>query len=746
VLQTGAAAAGMAAVSGAGVAEGSTAADDETGLDGLDPVVHLAADELDAADGDAVGTWTDLTDNGNDATQDADAKRPTYSEADGDQIAGKPVVVFDGEDDFLNLDSEAVTLDDFSVFVVGQWNASTNAMFGTYSPDTDAMDRFRIANFDAGASAYSYQFGENVWWETNVVAEVDTDPHLWGVTSTANGVGSGTHRVTPYLDGDRTYEFKYGTLHHSVDESPGDFNLGKAQLVNGEESLGLSGDGVTDMFYDGTVAEVLVFDRSLDDEEIDQVHAHLTDKYEQFDHEILDGANDPIPVTEEQLQYDGRAEDAGWRETAQERIEDHRKADLEVEVVDPAGRAVEDATVDVTMQSHEFNFGTAVSGDMVADSETGLGDTYRDVLASDFNYGTIETDLKVYNWEGSEDTRADARETVEWLNDQGHDVRGHAAFWEQYWWMNIDPDQPDEEIIQQVTDKIEERVAEFEGQLADWDCQNHPINFQQIRSDVGDEAVLDWWETAQSADTEAAMGINEMNVLTRYAWSDGYDEELVEWTNWLLENGVDVDAVGAMCHAPITNLTGIPDVISRLDRLDEAFGLPVYISEFHVPLWMGYKNWGGASQKKKDAQADYVRDFLTAVFSHPAVETFVHWNFWAGRAWRSTSCLYDVDWDLRTHGEEYLDLVFDEWWTDEEGTTGSDGIYATSAFKGEYEITVEEGKRSGDASVTVSDDGASVEVVISVGHNKSDGEGGGNGNGNGPGHGHDQDEGDDEDD
>lgn len=59
----------------------------------------LAADRITGlADGGAVGTWSDLSGNGRDATQATAAKKPTYKTA---IINGKPVVRFDGIDDYL---------------------------------------------------------------------------------------------------------------------------------------------------------------------------------------------------------------------------------------------------------------------------------------------------------------------------------------------------------------------------------------------------------------------------------------------------------------------------------------------------------------------------------------------------------------------------------------------------------------------------------------------------------------------
>jgi len=691
----------------------------------LNPEVHLAADHLSATDSDTVKTWNDLSGNGNHATQERDSAQPVYV---ADALAGEPALDFDGEDDVLRLDSEVITLDDFTLFVVARWDSKYTVMLDGFSPDNDVTDHLRIANFDleGEADAFSYQTGEKTWWETNLIARADTDPHVFAVTSDADALVAGSHEVTAYLDGETVPDLASGTLNHSVSSRPGDLRLGGGYVAE-SDSL----DAVTngEKYFDGVIAEVVLFDTHLPDESIQQVNEYLADKYGQFGWEVTASADKPLQLTAEEVEYDGRAEDAPWRSAAQDRIEQHRKAPLNVSVTDADGNALGGASVDIAMQSHEFNWGTsAISDRLIGDS--GNDEHYATKVEEKFNYATFENEMKVYNWEGDEETQSDIDEALTWLNDIGHGTRGHAAWWEVWWWLNMDEGSDgyyhnlsDSEIDSTVKDKIATRLDEYAGRLDDWDAQNHPFHRQRIRSYLADsrdgelEYVSGWWETAQQADTVADMGINEQNIVTRYPDSN-HMSQLLDWVADLKDpeapgGKVRIDDIGFMAHSPIDNLQDIPTVLDRIETFQQEFpDTTLYFSEFHVPLWQNYENWSNATSAMRDAQADYVRDFLTAAFSKENVETLVYWDMWAGAAWRTDSALYDEDWTVRPHGQQYLQLVFDEWWTEESGETDSDGRYTTSAFKGEYEITATTDGASKTVTTTVSDGGASVEVTL----------------------------------
>jgi hypothetical protein len=89
----------------------------------------------------------------------------------------------------------------------------------------------------------------------------------------------------------------------------------------------------------------------------------------------------------------------------------------------------------------------------------------------------------------------------------------------------------------------------------------------------------------------------------------------------------------------------------------------------------------------EDVQAQFTRDYMTIAFSHPKMNGFTLWGFWAGRHWLPDGAMFRRDWSAKKNLEVWRDLIFREWWTDVEGITGEDGVFRTRGFLGNYEAS-----------------------------------------------------------
>jgi len=134
-------------------------------------------------------------------------------------------------------------------------------------------------------------------------------------------------------------------------------------------------------------------------------------------------------------EYTGMESGAAWRTAADERIEQYRKANLELAVLDEKGEPITDALVKIEMLQHEYAFGTAIDERKIAGNKN-QNNTYQDKLFNldgkghGFSEVVYENGHKWPAWEATWNlTKTQSAATVKWLNDRGVRVRGHNLVW-----------------------------------------------------------------------------------------------------------------------------------------------------------------------------------------------------------------------------------------------------------------------------------------------------------------------------
>ncbi|QXD14032.1 endo-1,4-beta-xylanase [Rhodocaloribacter litoris] len=407
-----------------------------------------------------------------------------------------------------------------------------------------------------------------------------------------------------------------------------------------------------------------------------------------------------------------------WREEALARIEQYRKGTLRVRVLDTEGRPVPGAGVHARMIRHAFGFGTAVNFGLVMGS--GYNPTYRALLEDltgdgrSFNRATPENALKWPSWE-SEWPISNRRkiDVINWLRAKGYDIRGHTLLWPDWQWLpgDLEDNRNDPAYIR---DRIREHVfalaehRDIRGKLAAWDVVNEPAHLTALRDvfqswpdyEVGEDLYTEVFNWAREADSTARLFVNEYNIINNYANEQSTRNYYKAIINRLLARGAPLGGIGIQGHlsAPLPSMT---QVEAALDEM-AVFGLPLAITEYDVR---------GVSE---EAEAAYLEDFLTLIFSHPAVESFVMWGFWDGAHWRDNAPLFRTDWSLKPSGEVFLDLVFDRWWTDTTGVTDAEGVWEMRGFLGDYDLEVQAGEATGATTFRLAshDDTTVVEIVL----------------------------------
>lgn len=414
--------------------------------------------------------------------------------------------------------------------------------------------------------------------------------------------------------------------------------------------------------------------------------------------------------------YAGAEPDAAWRAVAQSRIEQNRKADLTVTVVDAVGNVIPNATVDVAMQKHEFGFGTAAQAFRLRDSNP-THDIYKAKLSEFFNQATIENNFKWPAWEGEWGnlwTQQGAQAAVDWLESQEMGVRGHVMVWPGESNLPADIQQllSDDNLTQSEQQTVRNRLAAHiaslgaatNGKFTAWDVINETRTNHDLMDqlDEGNLAMVDWFSLARQAVGDTKLYLNEYGILDSAGAIDTPNQQQYYDTIQDLKNeGAPIDGIGIQGHFTEETLTGPEQVWAILDRFEQ-LGLEMQITEFDF------------NTTDEALQAQYTRDFMTAIFSHEAMSDFIQWGFWEDAHWRPEAAMFRSDWSIKPNGEAYSELVFDEWWTDETIATDDEGIATTRGFKGDYLVTATVGDETNEVEAVITTDGASIIVTLAL--------------------------------
>lgn len=108
----------------------------------------FAADRITGlVDGNAVATWSDLSGNGRDATQATEAAKPVYKV---DIVNGKPVVRFDGVDDYIETTSVTIA-QPITICVLAKYAAVNTDTFTDSVSGTECFFRVNTTDVQVGA-------------------------------------------------------------------------------------------------------------------------------------------------------------------------------------------------------------------------------------------------------------------------------------------------------------------------------------------------------------------------------------------------------------------------------------------------------------------------------------------------------------------------------------------------------------------------------------------------------------------
>jgi GH35 family endo-1,4-beta-xylanase len=383
------------------------------------------------------------------------------------------------------------------------------------------------------------------------------------------------------------------------------------------------------------------------------------------------------------------APDPAWESDADRRIDSLRKGKASFVLPDDQGNPVSECEYQIEMIRHAFKFGTAITPGIINGS-TPQDEKYREVLKQNFNHVVFEDHFKWLTWKNGEE-RKKAMETLDWLLENDFTVRGHTLVWPWYDfpWKLMELNADTAALREAVHEHLKDKVTTLRGKLVDWDVLNEPfvirdkpihdpegVWFYKSLSDVvGQNDVLRWYKTAHEIDPGVRLFINDYDIVSDGANFEQHKADLESFINMLVQHNAPLGGIGFQGHFEGV-LTTPERVYGVIERFSE-FGLPILITEFDVEISSGHD----------EELYRFTHDFLKLCFSHPNMDGFLNWGFWAGKHWRPHTALFDTAWNLRPNGKAWRDLVYNEWWTHEEGKTGREGQVFLKGFMGDYRIS-----------------------------------------------------------
>ena len=412
---------------------------------------------------------------------------------------------------------------------------------------------------------------------------------------------------------------------------------------------------------------------------------------------------------------------------------EHRKATSGFRFVDKSGKPVSNTEVSFKLTNHKFMFGCGAFDSLsVTAKETPENKEFYNkfILPQKpffedrmnkwlqvFNYGTIP-----FYWGGFEPKEGNPQtesrmNAAKYLKENGVRVKGHPLCWHTAcadWLMDYD----NKTILQKQLDRINRDVTEFKGVVDIWDVINEVVimpvydrydnAITRICKDLGRvKLVKEVFDAAKAANPDAMLLINDFNLSESYRiLIDG-----------CLNAGVPISAIGIQTHQHqgYMGQKKLEDILEKFS----VFGLPLHFTEntlvsgeimppdivdlndYQVDKWP-------TTPEGEERQKNEWKEMYTILFEHPLVEAITGWDFADGAWLHAPSGLIREDNTCKPSYFELQRLIKEEWTSKGTVKTDENGYAEISGFKGEYEVSVNQGQ----ATVTIDNNKEIVTVVI----------------------------------
>ncbi|MCX6004186.1 MAG: endo-1,4-beta-xylanase, partial [Chloroflexi bacterium] len=320
---------------------------------------------------------------------------------------------------------------------------------------------------------------------------------------------------------------------------------------------------------------------------------------------------------------------------AKDRIENMRKGDATISVVDAVGTPVRGARVYFEQESHEFLFGSNLTP-LAKKGPNEVDQDWADAYISLFNYGTLSFNLDSYEPQNGQTREALLTLMADWAKKRGIVTKGSPLISANYVppWAPM----PAEDMQKALEKRVKDITGKFCGLVDYWDVVDEPTTGPRVNNMVGNwmntrtpqNVIVDVLDWARSGCARATLIINDFRT-------DADFRDLLQ--NVIRQRG-KFDAIGIQSHMHRGNwpFYQVWDICERFKDFD----VPIHFTEVTVlsgdpKIGIGDSaqpsSWP-TMQEGEIAQAAYVEKFYTLLFSHPSVQAITWWDFSDLGAWQ----------------------------------------------------------------------------------------------------------------
>ncbi len=390
------------------------------------------------------------------------------------------------------------------------------------------------------------------------------------------------------------------------------------------------------------------------------------------------------------LKYSLEAREQWVLTRAKSDIEKYRKGDVQLRIVDAAGKPLGNYQINFNQVRSDFLFGANPMGRngsydaKIAGLMKDAGVNHSYIAA---RRGLIEPQPGKFNWDN-----IDNYQKVEEQLGRGFKLMGAFSLWFSPM-SDFSPaylkNMSFEELKKNVYNHTYNLVSKYKGKIDTWEINE--MNLASANAlDLTGEQKLELMKVFATAVREANPQAKILNGSTAlpYEFTDSVPFPA------LLKSGVPADIIGLELYYSGVNTEGYSavglDLAAISDLLDSysTFGKPIYIKELSAPsTQVSGSSWWHQPWDEK-TQAEYVEKIYTIAFSKPSVQAITwSWGISDEDAFIVSGGLLDASSNPKPAYFALKNLL-SSWTTSGNGMTSSSGEYSFRGFGGEYNVTV----------------------------------------------------------